>query len=312
MAKQTQQILTEVGQVIRGKDDVLQKVFLSILSGGHVLLEDVPGVGKTTLALAFSRVLGLDYARVQFTSDSVPSDIIGFSVLERESGQFVYKPGVAMTNLLLADEINRTSGKTQSALLEVMEENQVTVDGKTYPLPEPFIVLATQNPVGSAGTQLLPDSQLDRFMVCLHMGYPDFESQANILKDRHSENPLDRLQVLYTKEELLDMQGRAAQVHIADSVYEYVTRLAQATREHALVQLGVSPRGALALCRMAKSAAFAVGRDYVISEDVAAIFADVCAHRLVLSPKARLSQQSAAEILAEILAAVALPAPSGT
>jgi MoxR-like ATPase len=307
MNKITSAILCEVKKAIVGKDDVIEKVFMSILSGGHVLLEDVPGVGKTTLALAFSRALGLHYKRVQFTSDSVPSDVIGFSVLERESGKFVYKPGAVMTNLLLADEINRTSSKTQSALLEAMEEGKVTVDGTTYVIPKPFIVLATQNPVGSAGTQMLPASQLDRFMVRLGMGYPDHESQINILRDRHTANPIESVGAVSDRNGMLEMQKRAAQVHVSDIVYDYVTRLAEATREHELVVLGISPRGALAVCQMAKSFAFVKGREYVTPEDVAAILTDVCAHRLVLSPKARMTESGAEDVISGIIGTVKMP-----
>ena len=247
MNQKTNEILQELQKVIVGKDEVLQKILMAVLARGHVLMEDVPGVGKTTTANAFAKVLGLESRRVQFTSDTVPSDIIGFSVYDKSSGKFVYKSGAVMTNLLLADEINRTSSKTQSALLEAMEERHVTVDGETYPLPDPFIVLATQNPVGSAGTQMLPNSQLDRFLIKLSMGYPDFESQVDILRQRHSENPLDKARPVVTPEQLRQMMEEAAAVTIRDSVYEYVTRLAQATREHALVQLGVSPRASSSL-----------------------------------------------------------------
>jgi len=267
----------------------------------------VPGVGKTTTAMTFAKVLGLDTRRVQFTSDTVPSDIIGYSVYDKESNDFVYKPGAVMTNLLLADEINRTSSKTQSALLEAMEELRVTVDGQTYDLPQPFIVLATQNPVGSAGTQMLPSAQLDRFMIKISMGYPDFASQVNILKDRHTENPLDRISAVVTKEELKDLIQEAGAVEIQDSVYEYVTHLTVASREHELVQLGVSPRGALAVCRMAKTHAYLQGRDYVIPEDVAAVFSDVCSHRLVLSTKAKMMEERPENIIRSIVASVNMP-----
>ena len=199
MNELTQNIQAEIHKVIIGKDEIIEKILMAILAKGHVLLEDVPGVGKTTTATAFARALGLETRRVQFTSDTVPSDIIGFSVYDKDAGSFVYKPGAVMTNLLLADEINRTSSKTQSALLEAMEEYHVTVDGKTYPLPEPFVVLATQNPVGSAGTQLLPNSQLDRFLIRTTMGYPDAASQINILKERHHENPLDKISAVVTR-----------------------------------------------------------------------------------------------------------------
>lgn len=304
------EITAEVGKVILGKNEVIKKVFMAMLSGGHVLLEDVPGTGKTTLALAFSKVLGLDYRRIQFTSDSVPSDVIGFSIYNKETGKFDYVPGTVMTNLLLADEVNRTSSKTQSALLEVMEEGQVTVDGVTYSVPQPFTVIATQNPVGSAGTQMLPQAQLDRFMIRLSMGYPEFSEQVNILKDRHTENPLNYVRQVVTAEELIRMKEQAVQVYVSDPIYEYVTELAQATRDHALITLGLSPRGALAVCRMTKAYAFVNGRDYVIPEDVAAVFPDVCGHRIVLSPKARMKDLSAAEVIREILSNVAMPAVS--
>ena len=307
MNTSVEKILNEVKKVIAGKDDVLEKIMMTVLSRGHVLLDDVPGTGKTTTALAFSRALGLRYGRIQFTPDVLPSDIVGFSMYHKESGSFAYQPGAVMTNLLLADEINRTSSKTQSALLEAMEEYHVTVDGQTYPLPEPFVVLATQNPVGSAGTQLLPAAQLDRFLIRTSMGYPDAKSQIDILKERHHENPLDKLTAAVSREQLLSLMNDARQVHISDPVYAYVVDLVTATRENEFIELGVSPRGALALCRMAKSCAFVRGRDYVIPEDVAAVFDDVCCHRLVLSAKARLHRLSAADVTAEIVKTVKMP-----
>ena len=307
MNSNVNQILAEVHKVIVGKDDVMEKILMTLISRGHVLLDDVPGTGKTTAALAFHRALGLRYGRIQFTPDVLPSDIVGFSIYRKESGTFVYQPGAVMTNLLLADEINRTSSKTQSALLEAMEEGHVSIDGKTHPLPDPFIVLATQNPAGSAGTQMLPNSQLDRFLVKLTMGYPDFKSQVSILEERHTENPLDRVQPVVGAEELNALKQRAAAVEMKTSVYEYVTRLAEATRVHPLVQLGLSPRGALAVCRMAKAYAYVQGRDYAMPEDVAAIFPDVCCHRLMLSTKARMMERSAAQIVDEILKNVEMP-----
>lgn len=301
------EIMNEVKKVIVGKDEVIAKVLMSILSKGHVLLEDVPGVGKTTLALAFSKVLGLDYKRIQFTSDSLPSDIVGFSVYDKNTTDFIYKPGAAMTNLLLADEINRTSSKTQSALLETMEEKQITVDGVTRKLPNPFIVLATQNPVGSAGTQMLPNSQMDRFIVKLGMGYPDIASQIGILKDRHQKNPLDEVKQVVTKESLLDMQETVEAVHLADAMYDYIARLADATRHEEMIQLGISPRGTLALCRMVKAYAFISGRDYAVPEDVAAVFHDVCCHRVILSPKAKIADLKVETVLHQLLDKVPMP-----
>ncbi len=307
MHTQTESILKEVKKVIVGKDDVLARALMAILSRGHILLEDVPGVGKTTLALAFSRAMGIEYRRVQFTSDVVPSDIIGFSVYDKESGSLQFKPGAVMTNLLLADEINRTSSKTQSALLEVMEEHQVTVDGVAHPVPDPFIVIATQNPVGSAGTQLLPQAQLDRFMVRLQMGYPDFNSQVSILRDRKAENPLNSVQQVTNSMNVIAMQQQVDAMRIADSILEYITHLTQVTREHAVVQLGVSPRGALAVLKMAQAHAYLMGRDYVTPEDAAKVFRDVCAHRLVLSPKAKVSGTTQEDVILQVLNSVRMP-----
>ena len=307
MQEKIKEILDQIETVIVGKNAVMERILMAILAGGHVLMEDVPGVGKTTTAMTFARVLGLETRRVQFTSDTMPSDIIGFSVYDKDTGKLVYKPGAVMTNLLLADEINRTSSKTQSALLEVMEERQVTVDGITHPLPDPFVVIATQNPVGSAGTQLLPQAQLDRFMIRLAMGYPDFASQVNILRDRRTGDPLDAVDTVSSAAALLEMQAQARSVHVADALLAYITHRAEASRTHPLVTLGVSPRGALAVCRMCRSRAFMEGRDYVLPDDVAYIFSDVCAHRLILSAKARITETSAADVLAELLTAVPRP-----
>jgi len=308
MNQTIKQILQQIEKVIVGKNEIVEKVLMAILAGGHVLMEDVPGVGKTTTAMTFAKVLGMDSRRVQFTSDTVPSDIIGYSVYDKQSGGFVFKPGAVMTNLLLADEINRTSSKTQSALLEAMEEMRVTVDGETHLLPSPFVVLATQNPVGSAGTQLLPSAQMDRFMIKISMGYPDFESQISILRDRHTENPLNRITPVVDLQQLQQLIRDAANVEVAECIYEYVTKLTQATREDPLIQLGVSPRGALAVCRMAKAYAFVRGRDYVLPEDVAAVFPDVCCHRLVMSTKARMMEEKPETVIRSILASVKMPA----
>ena len=299
--------MAEVRKVVVGKDEVIASVFMSILASGHVLLEDVPGVGKTTLALTFARVLGLETKRVQFTSDTVPSDIVGLSVPDRKTGEFVYKPGAIMTNILLADEINRTSSKTQSALLEVMEERKVTVDGQTHPLPEPFVVIATQNPFGSAGTLMLPNSQLDRFMIRISMGYPSFESQVEILKDRAGNNPLEHVECVITREELLDLIAEVNSVHMEDSIYEYITLLTEATRKHPMVSMGVSPRGALALSRLSRAKAYLSGRSYCIPEDVAEVAPSVFGHRLILNSKARFHETGADDIAAEIVSQVRMP-----
>ena len=277
-----------------------------MLAKGHILVEDVPGVGKTTLAVAFSRAMELTERRLQFTPDVLPSDVVGFNMIGAD-GEFQYKPGAILCNLLLADEINRTSTKTQSALLEVMEEGQVTVDGVTRQLPNPFIVVATQNPVGSAGTTMLPNSQLDRFLIRVSMGYPDHKSSVNILRDRHVDNPLDRAYAVVNKEELLGLVQDVRKVDMRDAVLDYVTTLVEKTRTHPQVALGVSPRGALAVCRMAKAYAYLNGRDFVMPEDVAAIFPDVCAHRLMLNSKARMMEEKPESVLAEILKTTDMP-----
>ena len=301
MNSRTDAVIREIEKVIIGKRTVVERVLMAILSDGHVLLDDVPGVGKTTLALAFSRVMGMQYHRVQFTPDVVPSDIVGFSIYNKDTGRFEYKPGVVMTNLLLADEINRTSSKTQSALLEVMEEGQVTVDGVTHALPRPGVVIATQNPVGSAGTQLLPQAQLDRFMIRLEMGYPDFESQVNILRDRQTANPIDQAEGIICEKEILAMQEEVCKIHVEESILEYVTRLATETRQDEMIRLGISPRGALAVMRMAKAHAYLEGRNYVTPEDVQQIFVDVCGHRIILNPKARVAELTAGDVLKKVL-----------
>ena len=299
-------IMEEVSGVITGKEEVIKKVLMAILAGGHILVEDIPGVGKTTLAVSFSRAMRMDYRRLQFTPDVLPSDVVGFSVLN-QNNEFEYKPGAVLCNLFLADEIYRTSPKTQSALLEVMEEGTVTIDGNTWAVPKPFVVLATQNPINSIGTQLLPESQLDRFMVKLSMGYPEPEQEMRMLKARHSENPLDRVKQVVTKEELIEMQRQVEQVFVHDAIYQYITMLVFATRKHSHIELGVSPRGSLALTAMAKAFAFIAGRDYVVPEDVEQVFVDVCAHRIVLDQKAKMAHTDAKTLLLEVLRGVQKP-----
>ena len=308
MNKELEQIICEVEKAISGKRAVIGKILMAILSDGHILLDDVPGVGKTTLALALSRTLGLSYSRIQFTPDVLPSDIIGFSVYDKSTGSFTYKPGVVNdTNLLLGDEINRTSSKTQSALLEAMEERQVTVDGNTYPLQEPFIVIATQNNVGTAGTQSLPYAQMDRFLVRLSIGYPDFDAQMELLKARQDRDPLELVQQAVTREDVVRMQKEARAVTSKESILSYLTRLSMASREHPMTEIGISPRGVLFLDRMAKAHAYLEGRDYVVPEDVQAVLSDVCAHRLILTQKARLSGATAQQVLADLLKTVEVP-----
>lgn len=301
MQEKIKQIQEQLETVIVGKEDVIAKVIMAILAKGHVLLDDVPGVGKTTLAMAISKVFDLSYHRVQFTPDTMASDLVGFSMLSRQTEEMKYVPGAVFCNLLLADEINRTSAKTQSALLEVMEERRVTVDGITHKLPEPFICIATQNPFGSVGTQKLPDSQLDRFMVCLSLGYPTVEEQIEIVRARMETNPLDLLSKALSAADLLEMTASVKACRIEDDVIGYAARLCERTRQHEDIMQGVSPRGVMALIEMAKAKAFMDGRDYCIPADIASLFPDVCAHRIVLTSKAKVHHVTAAELLLAIV-----------
>ncbi|MBQ3490992.1 MAG: MoxR family ATPase [Oscillospiraceae bacterium] len=301
------QILEQVGQVVVGKDDVLYWVLAAILAKGHILLEDVPGVGKTTMALAYSKVLGLQYSRVQFTPDVLPSDVTGYSVPDRRTGEMVYQKGAVICNLFLADELNRATSRTQSALLEAMEEGQVTVDGVSHMLPDPFVVIATQNPAGAAGTQLLPDSQMDRFIVRLSLGYPDPKEEAAMVMDRQEGNPLHKLMPLLTKETLAAMQAEVERTYVKDSLVQYIVDLIVATRNNENIFRGASPRATLAVTAMAKAMARLRGRDYVVPGDVQEIFVGTVAHRLILSSKAEGRRLSAEKVLAEILKQV--PAP---
>ncbi|MDD3173272.1 MAG: MoxR family ATPase [Herbinix sp.] len=301
------QIMDEVNKVVIGKRVIIGKVLTAILAKGHILLEDHPGVGKTTLALAFSKAMDLEHHRLQFTPDVLPTDVVGFHLLNKDGDSYQYKPGAIICNLFLADEINRTSSKTQSALLEVMEEGKVTVDSVTREVPKPFVVMATQNPIGSIGTQMLPESQLDRFMVRLTMGYPDIKSEIGILKERQSSNPLENVVQIARKEDILAMQGLVEEVFIHDSIYEYITLLVQQTRENPLVDLGVSPRGSLAIMNMVKATAFLSKRDYVIPADVQYIFKDVAAHRMILKPKARVNNVTVDNLLEDILRTIKAP-----
>lgn len=279
-------VLTEIHQVVKGKEEVVRKVLAAMLAEGHILLEDIPGVGKTTLAMTIARSMSMEYRRTQFTPDVLPSDILGFSMYNNQTKAFEYQQGAVFCNLFLADEINRTSPKTQSALLEVMEEGNVTVDGVTRELPTPFTVIATENPVGSAGTQLLPESQLDRFMVCLSMGYPSHENAVEILKGNASK-PLSHVKAVITREEFAKLQRQVNELYVQDAIYDYITTLVEKTRTSEYITLGASPRGSIALLRMSKAVAFMADRDYVSPEDVEYIFADALAHRIKLSTKAK-------------------------
>ncbi len=308
MQRAAQLIINELKKVIVGKDEILKKVLMVILAGGHILLEDVPGVGKTTLALGLSKALNLNYRRIQFTPDTMASDIVGFSVYNKETGGLDYKPGAALCNLFLADEINRTSAKTQAALLEVMEEGGMTVDGVTHKIPEPFVCIATQNPLGSAGTQKLPDSQLDRFMVRLSIGYPDLQSQVNIVKQRQSRDPLETVRALASATHIKTMKRGVQMVRMTDEIIEYAASLCEKTRSMEAVEQGVSPRAVLALVQMAKAAALMDGRDYAIPQDVKDVFIDVCAHRLILTARAKIRKETEEKVLQQVLKEIKPPA----
>lgn len=302
-----QQIMGEVRKAVVGKDRVLLWSLATILARGHILLEDIPGVGKTTLALAFSRALGLTYGRVQFTPDVLPSDVTGYSVYNKETGSMTYQPGAVLCNLFLADELNRATSRTQSALLEALEEGQVTVDGQTHPIPQPFTVIATQNPVGAAGTQLLPDSQMDRFTIRLSMGYPSPKDERDMILRRQEGNPLLQIRPVLSLGQLTELQDQAAGVYIQAELVDYVVRLAGATRSHPAILRGASPRATLSVTAMAKSIAFLNGRDYVIPSDIQTVFCETVAHRLLLEPSAEARGRTARDILEEILKAAAAP-----
>ena len=305
-------VIDEVEKAVVGKRDILTKIMTAILAGGHILIEDIPGTGKTTMALAFSRAMGLEVKRVQFTPDVLPSDLTGFTVYQKETGKFVYQPGAAICNLLLADEINRTSPKTQSALLEVMEEQQVTVDGMTRDTGNPFIVIATENPAGSAGTQLLPESQLDRFMICVSMGYPTLEEEMKILRRSQGsvqagERITDSVEPILDASSLLQLRNNAVEVFVHELIYRYIAELAQATRENEWVELGLSPRGTVALTAMAKARAYLKGRAFVIPADVAEVFPDVASHRLILNMKAKVGHIRTDELIRQVIESVPQP-----
>ncbi len=295
------QILAQVRNAVVGKDAVLQQVLTAILAKGHILLEDVPGVGKTTMALAFSRVLDLDYNRVQFTPDVLPTDVTGYSIPDKNTGEMRYQKGAILCNLFLADELNRATSRTQSALLEAMEEGQVTVDGISHPLPQPFIVIATQNPTGAAGTQMLPDSQMDRFAVRLSLGYPKPEDEIAMVLNRQGINPLKSLSPLMSRNDLAVLQDEVENTYVHEDVVKYIVELITATRNSDSILRGASPRATLAVTAMAKASARLHGRDYVVPADVREIFIWTVAHRLLLSSKAEAEGKSAKDVLYEIL-----------
>ena len=306
--KKSKAVLREVRKAVIGKDDIICKVYMAIIAGGHVLLDDIPGVGKTTMAHAFANALGLEYNRIQFTPDVMPSDITGFSMYNRQTGKFEFKQGAAMCNMLLADEINRTSPKTQSALLQIMEESRVTVDGNTYDLPEPFIVIATQNPIGSIGTQKLPESQMDRFMIRLSMGYPQMEDEISIMKNRLEPDKRDiQVECVLNEGDIKEIKDKVASIYVDDSIYEYVAKIVAKTRVRENIIQGVSPRGSIALIAMAKAEAFLRGNEYVLPSDIKNIVIETFAHRVVTNVAGASGNEMAKKEIKDILRTVPVP-----
>ena len=283
------------------------RVFLAILARGHVLIEDIPGVGKTTLAIAFSKALTLGYNRVQFTPDVLPSDVTGFSVYNKDTGRLDYTPGAVMCNLFLADELNRATSRTQSALLEAMEEGQVTVDGVSYTIPQPFVVIATQNPVGAVGTQLLPDSQMDRFMIRISLGYPSHEDELSLLERKKGSSLLDSVEPVFSSDEIEQMRSEVDKIHIDQSLLDYIVTLVGETRRHPDLQLGASPRASLAVAAISKAMAYLQGRDYVVPKDIAPLLTDTLSHRLILRPGAEHDGITTGKILDKIVSSVRMP-----
>lgn len=306
MQQKLEQVQAEVNKVIKGKEDVVKKVLAAVIAGGHILMEDIPGVGKTTLATTFAKSMSMHYKRVQFTPDVLPSDILGFSMYNSATKEFEYREGAVFTNLFLADEINRTSPKTQSALLEVMEEKTATVDGVTRPLPDPFVVIATENPYGSSGTQMLPESQLDRFMVCLSMGYPSHADAVAILKG-NAGKPLSKVQEVISMEEVLALRTMTNDLYVKDDIYEYIVNLVEKTRMMDIFSMGASPRGTIALLRMAKAMAVIDGRDYVCAKDVQDVARDVLGHRVKLSARGKAQGITMQQAIGMVIANVAAP-----
>lgn len=301
LSQSAQAVLDQVRRVISGKDQVLVWVFAAILARGHILLEDIPGVGKTTMALAFSKAMALQCNRVQFTPDVLPSDVTGYSIYDQNQGTMRYQPGAVLCNLFLADELNRATSRTQSALLEAMEEGRVTVDGKTYEIPQPFLVMATQNPAGAAGTQLLPDSQMDRFLLRLEMGYPDARAEADMVLNRQKGDPLKVVEQVLDRETICALQDLVADTFTGELVVHYAVALVSATRTSPLLSRGGSPRATLAVIALAKAVARLKDRDFVIPEDIREVFPRVMAHRLSLSPEAQGRNMTVQAVLEEIL-----------
>jgi MoxR-like ATPase len=304
LASRISDVIGNVEKVIFGKHQEVELALVALVCRGHILLEDVPGTGKTVLAKAIARSLGCSFRRIQFTPDLLPSDVTGVSIFNQRTSTFEFRAGPIMSQIVLADEINRATPKTQSALLESMEEHQVTVDGVTYQLPEPFLVMATQNPIEYEGTFPLPEAQLDRFFIRLQLGYPTAREEVAILDAQRVIHPLETIEQVLSAEELLQAQGAARDIHIADQVKAYVVAVVNATRSHPDVYLGASPRGSLALARASQALALLQGRDFVLPDDVKRLAAPTLAHRLILQPQARLKDLAATTVIAEVLASV--------
>jgi MoxR-like ATPase len=302
-----EQVKENVGRVIVGKEEVVELALIALLCEGHLLIEDVPGIGKTTLAKALARSLDCQFSRIQFTPDLLPSDVTGISFFNQRTQNFEFRAGPVFAQIVLADEINRATPRTQSALLEAMQERQVTIDGQTYALPRPFMVLATQNPIELEGTFPLPEAQVDRFLMRIALGYPDEQEENAILQRFEREDPLGQLTPVATAEQVLEAQTAVRQVHVEDSVREYMVRVVRATREHEAVSLGVSPRGTLALFHTAQALAALRGRHFVIPDDVKTLFPHVLTHRIIISQRVRLRGRTPAEVLQEIVDAVPVP-----
>lgn len=313
MNKLQQKIITaenEINRVILGKESVVEEVLLAFLANGHVLLEDIPGVGKTTLALAFAGTIGLESKRVQFTPDVMPTDLTGFSIYSRRNEEFIFQPGSVFCNLLLADELNRTSPKTQSALLEVMEERKVSVEGITRQIPQPFLTIATQNPSGTVGTQMLPEAQIDRFLISLSMGYPDFEQELLMAKEIGNRNRTQDITPVMNAQELLEAQEEIHTVYINDEVYRYLLSLIVETRKHPDIDRGASPRATIALVKMAKAYAWKKGRNYVVPNDIKTQYSYVVSHRVELLPSARMQGMKKEDVIRQILRKIEAPTMS--
>ncbi len=294
-------IIDNIEKVIIGKREVVGLVVTGLIADGHILIEDVPGIGKTSLVSALAKSLGLNFKRIQFTPDILPSDITGFSMYNMKTGEFEYKPGNIMSNIILADEINRTSPKTQASMLEVMEERQVTVDGVTYPIPNPFMVLATQNPVEYLGTYPLPEAQLDRFLMKISIGYPTFSMEKKILEIYRDQDPMSSLKQVADAQMIIDIRAAVRSITVNEKINDYIVRIVAATRDHEQVKLGCSPRAALFLMKASQARAFMEGRTFVTPDDVKGLASAVLAHRLVLNQEARLKGVQYSEIISEVL-----------